>query len=340
MVIVDAPGHEKEWEEYVSSHPQAYHYHQWRWKAIIEQAFGHSTRYLIAREGETVHGVLPLTLMSSWLFGRFMVSVPFVNYGGLLVSTSAAAKALLEKAEAIAREIGARHIELRHIKPVGLGLQSKHHKVTLLLQLAQDVETQWKQFDCKLRNQIRKAEKSQLSTMLGREDCLEAFYAVFAQTMRDLGTPVYGKSFFASILEQFPTAKILLVNKEAATVAAGFMVSFRDTVEVPWAGSLKEYRPLCPNMLLYWEAMKWAMQGGFQTFDFGRSTPGEGTYRFKLQWGAVPIPLVWEYWMANQKKMPDLSPKNPKYQVAINLWKQLPLAVANQLGPVIVKNIP
>jgi serine/alanine adding enzyme len=338
MEVIDSTDQHEGWEEYVRSHPQACHYHQWEWKSVIEQVFGHTTRYLIAREEKTVQGILPLTLMSSWLFGRFMVSVPFVNYGGLLVSNSDAAKALLHKAEAIAREEGAQYMELRHIQPVGLGLQPKHHKVGLMLELAKDPETQWKQFDCKVRNQIRKAEKSGLSAALGREDCVQAFYEVFAHTMRDLGTPVYGRSFFETILKQFPSAHILLVKKGEVPVAAGFIFVFGDTVEVSWAGSLRDYRPLCPNMLLYWEVMKWAIQGGLKIFDFGRSTPGEGTYRFKLQWGATPFPLVWEYWIANRQPLPNLSPKNPKYRAAIMMWKKLPLAVANRLGPLIVKH--
>jgi len=338
MKVIDATTHPKEWGDYVTSHPQACHYHQWGWKSIIEQVFGHTTRYLIAREDKAVQGILPLTLMSSWLFGRFIVSVPFVNYGGLLVTTTEAATALLHKAQAIAREEGAQYMELRHIQPVGLGLQPKHHKVRLMLELAKDPESQWQQLDCKVRNQIRKAKKSELSTVLGREDCLDGFYEVFSITMRDLGTPVYGRSFFCTILAQFPSANILLVKKDEVPIAAGFIFTFRDTLEVAWAGSVRAYRPLCPNMLLYWETMKWAMKGGYQQFDFGRSTPGDGNYRFKLQWGATPSPLVWEYWTANQQPLPDLSPKNPKYHAAITMWKKLPLVVANRLGPLIVKH--
>ena len=336
--VIGSTAQHKEWDEYVSSHPQACHYHQGAWESVIAKSFGHTTKYLMAKEDNAVQGILPLTLMSSWLFGRFLVSVPFVNYGGLLVTTTGAATALLHKAQVIAREEGAQYIEFRHIQPIGLGLQPKHHKVRLMLELAKDSESQWQQFDCKVRNQIRKAEKSGLSAVLGRADCLDAFYEVFSITMRDLGTPVYGKYFFGYILEQFSSANILLVKKSEVPVAAGFIFTFGDLVEVAWAGSVRDYRPLCPNMLLYWEVMKWAIQGGYRQFDFGRSTPGEGTYRFKLQWGATPSPLVWEYWTANQQPLPNLSPNNPKYHAAINIWKKLPLAVANRLGPLIVKH--
>ena len=328
------------WEGYVHSNTDATHYHQWGWRNVIQEAFGHSPRYFMAYQGDRAQGILPLVLMRSRLFGRFLVSLPFVNYGGLLTINTEAAQSLLGRAQALVQEAGAAYIELRHRQPRGMGLQPKQHKVSLVLDLPGSPDRQWKNFDCKLRNQVRKAEKSKLYPEWGREECLEAFYRVFARTMRDLGTPVYPKGFFRSILHHFPSAKIVLIKKEKAAIAAGFMLSFRDTMEVPWAGSLQEYRPLCPNMLLYWEVIKQAIQDGVRVFDFGRSTPGEGTYRFKLQWGAVPIPLTWEYWSAERRPLPDLSPQNPKYHHAIRIWKRLPMVFANYLGPMIVKNIP
>ena len=110
-------------------------------------------------------------------------------------------------------------------------------------------------------------------------------------------------------------------------------------VEIPWASSIRDYNALCPNHLLYWHALETAITEGAEVFDFGRSTPGEGTFKFKEQWGAEPVPLHWEYWLASGA-LPDHSPKNPKFQLVIETWKRLPLAVANQLGPAIVRLIP
>ena len=93
-------------------------------------------------------------------------------------------------------------------------------------------------------------------------------------------------------------------------------------------------------MLLYWTVFKFACDRSFKTFDFGRSTPDEGTYRFKEQWGAKPVPLYWYYWIGKGGELPELNPKNPKYRVAIAMWKKLPVSVTKVVGPSIVRNLP
>ena len=341
IVVLDKSRALSLWEKFVSSHPQASNYHQLGWKTVIERSFGHETRYLLAMDQGAVVGLLPLAILKSRLFGRSVVSLPFLNYGGLLAKNTQAEEALVSAASQVALEEGAQSVELRHWKVHGLGLIPKHHKVTMLLPLASDVDTQWKQFDPKVRNQIRKAQKSGLTVQIGGKEFLSDFYAMFARNMRDLGTPVYGRVFFESILEVFPLhTRIFVVKYQKTPVAAGLSTIFKETMEVPWAGSLVEHRSMCPNMLLYWEAIQFGIQQGMNTFDFGRSTPGEGTYKFKAQWGAKAYPLVWEYWTKDGAPLPNISPTNAKFSLAIKMWKKLPLAVANLLGPAIVRAIP
>ena len=159
--------------------------------------------------------------------------------------------------------------------------------------------------------------------------------------MRELGTPVYPKSFFKNILETFQeSAWICSVYKDEEPVASGFLFGFKDRLDIPWASSKREYDRFNPNMLLYWNSLKFACENGYRIFDFGRSTPGEGTYKFKEQWGAKPIQLYWHYWLKNNGPLPELNPKNPKYQMAIKIWQKLPVAVTRFIGPMIVKNIP
>ena len=131
-----------------------------------------------------------------------------------------------------------------------------------------------------------------------------------------------------------------MVRQQATPVAAGIMLSDGDSIEVPWASSLSEYRALCPNHTLYWGVMQWAIEHRFRVLDFGRSTPDEGTFQFKRQWGAVPMPLCWEYELYGAAQLPDQSPKNPKFRVAIDLWKRCPLWFTNAVGPRIVRSIP
>jgi FemAB-related protein (PEP-CTERM system-associated) len=159
--------------------------------------------------------------------------------------------------------------------------------------------------------------------------------------MRDLGTPFYGKPFFYNILESFPeNSQIIVLRMNNQPVAAGFLIGYRDTLEIPWASTIRDVNQLSMNMLLYWEALKFAIQSGFRYFNFGRSSRDAGTFRFKQQWGAQPKQLYWHYWLGEQGELPTLNPSNPKYALLINLWKRLPVTLTRWLGPPIVKNLP
>lgn len=329
-----------QWSEYVVRQADATGYHEWAWRDVFERAFGCPPMYFAARRDGQIVGVLPTVLLDSWLFGRALVSLPFLNYGGVLADDDVAARALLDAAMAAAREHRCRHVELRHFRQRFVHLPCKRHKVTMMLTLP-PMPALWEGLDRKARNQVRKAQKSGLTYHEGGAELLDAFYAVFARNMRDLGTPVYSSRLFAEVLGAFPDrARIHVVSREATPVAAGLTFETRGTVEIPWASSVRDFNALCPNHLLYWNMLEGASARGCSMFDFGRSTPHEGTYKFKEQWGAQPVPLCWEYGMLTGGDMPNSSPTNPKFRLAIAMWKKLPLTVANRIGPMIVKAIP
>lgn len=330
-----------EWDRYVAAHPDATAYHLAAWQDVIEQSFGHRTFYLMARRGSRLVGVLPLVLIRSRLFSRCLVSLPFLDYGGVLAEDAVSERVLTDEAIRIARQTGVAHVELRHSRSRNLGLVTRNHKVSMRLELPGDAQQLWTRFASKLRSQIRRAQKVGFAARFGGQDELDAFYAVFAENMRDLGTPVHSKRFFARILERFPgTATICTTREGERPVAAGFLFRFGAEMQVQWASSLKRFNPSSPNMLLYWAMLEHACQSGMRSFDFGRSTPGSGTYRFKEQWGARPLPLCWDYWLDDGGELPDLNYANPKYAVAVRLWRRLPLTVANILGPRIIKYVP
>ena len=332
----DAPG----WDRFVSQHAQATGYHSWAWRHVFERALGHEAIYLIARgDGrDNITGVLPLVLINGFLFGRTLTSLPFVNYGGVVAASNEAAQALLDAASDLARTRRCRHIELRHFARQFPALPCKQHKVTMLL----DLELSgWDRLDRKVRNQIRKAQKSELIAEEGGADLVDPFYAVLARNMRDLGTPVLARKVFVEILREFPDrARLHVVRLHGVPVAAGLSFQTHRTIEVPWASSVRDYNGLCSNHLLYWSIIEFARNRGCSVLDFGRSTPGEGTYKFKEQWGARAVPLHWEYQLSSGSAVPNASPTNPKFRFAIELWRRLPLAVANRLGPPIVRTIP
>ena len=329
------------WDAYVKSHPKASGYHLAAWLGIIGRAFGHDTCALVAESTKGVVGVLPLVVFRSPLFGRFLVSMPFVNYGGILADTPATERALLDAAIGEARRCGASHLELRHTREVFAELRSRRHRVAMTLALESSVDKAWLQLDRKVRNQVRKAQKSGLRVEVTGATRLSAFYSIFAQNMRDLGTPVYGRRFFEEVLAAFPSnTRIFSVWLHDRPVAASLVYWHGETFEVPWASSISGFKHLCGNTLLYWEMLSFAIQQRFRTFDFGRSTPGEGTYHFKKQWGAESKELVWEYWLDREASLPDFSPKNPRFETAIDLWRRLPVPLTVLLGPRIVRNIP
>jgi FemAB-related protein (PEP-CTERM system-associated) len=333
----DAPA----WDAYVAAHPDASAYHAWSWRRVFEQAFDHECVYLAARRDGALTGVLPLVAFRSLLFGRFLVSLPFFNYGGLLAGDEGARRALVEAAGEAARERGARHVELRHVARQCEALPFRQHKVAMTLELAGTEDAQWKALDNKVRNQVRKAQKAGCVAETGGAELVDDFYEVFARNMRDLGTPVYGLQLFDETFRAAPEAcRVTLVRLGGRPVAAAITIDHRAGTENPWASSLREHRALCPNMLLYWEMLRGAIARGLRVFDFGRSTPDEGTFHFKRQWGAVPTPLHWEYVLLAGGALPDHSPANPRFAKAIALWQSLPLWLANAAGPSIVRHIP
>jgi FemAB-related protein (PEP-CTERM system-associated) len=339
--VITTDARPDEWDAFVNVHPDANRYQLWGWRRIFEDVFGHETIYLSARRGGVVVGVLPLVILRSRVFGSFAVSLPFVDGGGVCTSDGEAADLLVLRARQEAAERRLSHVELRHISRQFPELPVRQHKVGMCMPLAADAKQAWDALDRKVRNQVRKGEKSELATRSGGVELTDAFYEVFTRNMRDLGTPVYPRRLFEMTLRTFPeSARVFVVDKGEVVVAAGIALIHRGVIAVPWASSLREYRALSANNLLYWRMIEHGIASRCHTFDFGRSTPGEGTFQFKEQWGAQPFPLYWEYQMLNGAAPPELNPGNPKFKAAIATWKRLPVPLTAWLGPRIVRSIP
>jgi serine/alanine adding enzyme len=329
------------WGEYLTRSSQANLYHDPAWAGLIRSCFGHRTFFLAAQGKGALRGILPLVYLKSRIFGKALVSMPYFNYGGLLADDDAAVTELIASAVELKRELGADYIELRQSATLPSNLPVKSHKVIMLLPLPSDPEALLRNFKSKLRNQIRTPEKAGATFHWGGRELLDEFYGVFAENMRDLGTPVYSKLFFKAIVETFPAhCHIAVIRLSDQPVAAGFLLGFRGKLEIPWASSVRRYNRFSPNMLLYSGVLRQAILEGFQVFDFGRSTLDSGTYRFKQQWGAAPSPTYWYYPGQNEGRLPEHNPESAKFYWATQVWKRLPLAFTNRLGPAIVKNIP
>lgn len=332
------------WDNFLDALPNATPYHRSEFRDLIQKVFGHPTYYLSALDAEgTVCGVLPLVRLRSRLFGDFMVSMPYFNYGGALATEPAVAEALMERAATLGDELGVSHVEFRDVVSRGDRWPVRTDKVVMELALPVDEEALWKQVGPKIRAQVRRPHKDgrEISVERGGLELLPDFYRVFSINMRDLGTPVYGQGFFREILQRLDArARIILVKVSGQPAAAGFLLQGNERMEIPWASSLREFNGIGVNMLMYWEALRLSIERGCRVFDFGRSSVDSGTYRFKRQWGAEPRQLYWHYWLADGGELPALNPNNPKFRLAIRVWQKLPVAVANLLGPPIVRNLP
>ncbi|HXW68968.1 MAG TPA: FemAB family XrtA/PEP-CTERM system-associated protein [Dissulfurispiraceae bacterium] len=344
MNILSFTSEDKErWDKYVLESGSSSVYHLSGWKEVIENTFGHSTRYLLSENDQKgVQGILPVVQLKSLFFGNYMVSLPYFTYGGVCADGDDIRDELLGAAIAYAQSCNAGYLEMRHTGPMENGMPVKTVKVSMRLPLVNNADDLWKSFPAKLKSQIRRPSKEGLYSKLEKEEELNSFYKVFSINMRDLGTPVYSKLFFRNILRMFPELTWIcsVYAKNGNPVASGFLVGFKNLLEIPWASSLRSYNNLSPNMLLYWTVLKFACESGYASFDFGRSTPGEGTYKFKEQWGAQPVRLHWHYWLKNGGSLPELNPRNPKYRAAIEIWRRLPVGLTRLIGPAIVKNLP
>ena len=209
-----------EWDAFLLRQPAVNGYQQWGWRKILEDAFGHSTVYLAARDGTELVGVLPLVIFRSRIFGRFAVSLPFVDGGGVCALAPNIADALVERATTMASDLGLSHIELRHVTRQFPALPDRHPKVGMQMALAGTATAAWDALDRKVRNQVRKAEKSGLVARSGGAELLDQFYEVFARNMRDLGTPVYPRRLFEATLATFRSSTRVFVveHKEKVEV--------------------------------------------------------------------------------------------------------------------------
>lgn len=339
---VDPTGHLDRWEAFVRRRgrvPLSYHP---AWPAVLARGLGHAPYWLEAAAGDEVRGLLPLAYVRSLLFGRFLVGLPYLNYGGLIADDDATARLLIDRAVELAGQLGVRRLELRHERAVDHPALTAltGHKVHMRLGLPGSADALWKGVGSSVRNQVRKGEKSGLTVHWGGEERLDAFYAVFSRNMRDLGTPVFGRSLFLSVLRAFPgRAELCVVRLGDLPVAAALLLHGWDVTEVPSASSLRAYNGTCANMLMYWNLLLRAVERGQGTFDFGRSSPGSSTFRFKEQWGAEPHPAGWQYRL-HGGGVADTSRDNPRYRRFIRLWKRLPVPLTRWIGPPIVRGIP
>jgi FemAB-related protein (PEP-CTERM system-associated) len=307
---------------------------------IMADVLGHEPVYMVARAADGKwRGVLPLVRVRSRLFGDYLISMPFLNYGGPL-GTPAAQARLAEAAVGTAKRFGVDLLELRSRHAVPYDLRLSQRKITVLLDLPTSAEDLWSDgLPAKLRSQIRRPLKEGMEARFGLEH-VDAYYEVFARNMRDLGTPVLPRALFERIAAVLSDLAVVgAVYWRERPVAAGWGFRWGDEFEMTWASSLREHNRSAPNMLLYWSFMKRMIDGKVRVFNFGRCTPQGGTHRFKRQWGGVDAPLPWAQWSPGDVAATP-SPDRPLFRLATAAWGRMPLNLANRLGPLLARKLP
>jgi FemAB-related protein (PEP-CTERM system-associated) len=326
------------WDAFVEASPAATFFHLSGWQTVLQKSFSYRPcHYYIERNGQ-ICGILPLLHIKSRLFGNRLTSTPFC-VGGSPVSESAEIDDLLDrKAISLLGEFSADYIEYRdpHRERAGWIKQSDLY-ATFLGELDADADRQLKRIPRKQRAVLRKAMNSEALTWTLDEDT-DDLYALYAVSVRNLGTPVFPKRYFRNLKLEFGDAcEVLTVRHQGRPVNSVVSFYFRDRVMPYYTGSLPEARTLGANDLMYWQVMRRAVERGCKVFDFGRSKVGTGPYHFKRNWGFEPRSVIHQFYLRDGREMPHVNPTNPKYRALIELWRRLPLPVANALGPYLVK---
>lgn len=327
-----------EWDAFVAAGGAAALGHAAAWASVLREAYGLVPRYLAARDpAGRLAGVLPLSSFRT-LRGRLeLVSLPFLDEAGVVATTPDAESALLDAALALVRRCGADALELRQGAPLRAAPPpAVGDRVDLVLRLAASEEAQWRSLPAKVRNQTRKAQREGLCIASGSVDELRrAFHRVFRVNMRDLGSPVHAERFFAAAAARFgPRLRFVVATRDDRPVGGLVAIHFAGTVSVPWASTLRSERARCPNNLIYWEALRWAIAEGAARFDFGRSPRDSGTWRFKRGWGAEERSLLWMRMAPDGTALPlRRAGDSAALRRVSRLWTALPVPVTALLGP-------
>ncbi len=327
------------WDAFVMSCPQATFFHRAAWQKIIGDVFRHDTYFLYAELGGQITGVLPLAHVSSLLFGSSLVGLPFAVYGGVAATTPQAADALEAEAQAIARRLGVEHLELRNMHQRHPDWPTQDLYVTFRKEILPQEDANMLAIPRKQRAMVRKGIKNGLASEI--DDNVDRFFALYADNVHRHGTPALPKSYFRALQAEFGAdCEVLTVTgPDGRLLSSVLSFYFRDEVLPYYAGDDESARDLAANDFKYWELMRRSCARGLKLFDYGRSKQGTGSFAFKKNWGFVPTPLHYEYCLYKRDAIPQNNPSNAKYRLLIETWRRMPIAMANWLGPFIVRSL-
>jgi FemAB-related protein (PEP-CTERM system-associated) len=330
-------------DDYVRAHPLGTPFHLSGWNRAVARGCGQTNQYLLDETDGAIVGLLPLTVVHSPLFGRALVSSAFAVGGGAIADDEAVAQALIDEAVVMAGRLTCPTVELRGgMMSAGAGW---HHDDTTYLgfvrDLAADDEAELLAIPRKQRAEVRRALGFELTVETGSVEAdRAAHYAVYSESVRNLGTPVFPRALFDAVLDELgDEADILTVRHAGVPIASVLSLYWRGAVMPYWGGGTSAARGLRANDLMYYALMNHARRRGCTRFDFGRSKAGTGPAAFKRNWGFEGQPLAYAKFAADGEAPRDINPLNPKYRLQVALWQKLPLSLANRIGPMIARGL-
>jgi FemAB-related protein (PEP-CTERM system-associated) len=334
MAEPDAPA----WDAWVTAHPHGTFFHLSGWRTVIREALGHRVHYLLAERDGALEGVLPLAETRSLLFGHALISTPMCVYGGVIAANAEAAAALHAAARQRAQDLGVDHLELRNREVANPEWPRKPLYVRFRKQLQAEPEKNLQAIPRKQRAMVRKGISAGLTAEL--DASATRLYALYCESVRNLGTPVFSRSVLDGLLKVFANqTEIRTIIHKGIAVASVMSFYFRDEVLPYYGGGSLAARGCAANDFMYWSLMEHAATRGVRLFDFGRSKVGSGSYRFKTHWGFEPQELQYEYFLVRSTKVPETDPTNPKYRLPILVWRRLPIGLTRLIGPPIARHL-
>jgi FemAB-related protein (PEP-CTERM system-associated) len=337
---LEASAHAR-WDSFVLSHPKGTFFHQTAWMHVIAKTYGFQPYYFYAECDGQVTGIAPVFLVSNWLSGRCLISLPFAVYGGVCAANVESQEALLTHIEQLAREERVEYVELRNRDGnLRRGYYANTRYATFTIPLSSDSGKLYSAFPKDVRYMIRKGEKANLAVRTGNNQ-LEIFYHLMTINLRRLGTPAFPLALFKNLICEYKDQiDLTVVYLGDRAVAGGMSFRFRDWMQPYYIGSLPEAKSVAANDFLWWKLIEKAAQAGCRTFDFGRSKKGSGNFTFKEKWNPVIETLSYQTRLVGGKDVPNFSPTNPKFELATTIWKKLPLGLTRALGPRVVRWFP
>jgi FemAB-related protein (PEP-CTERM system-associated) len=326
------------WDAFVEGHTEATFFHRAGWRRVIESSFGHRPYFTYVKQGDEIRGVLPLVHVKSRLFGNRLVSSPFCVRGGPLTLDDEARRKLDDYCLDLADNLNVDFIEYRSDKVTKPDWVCNDDLYFLFRkEIDTSTEANLKAIPRKQRAVVRKTLKAdELRDEVDHDP--DRFYDIYAVSVRNLGSPVFSKRYCQNLKQEFgdDCEFLIVTGPDGATVTGVLQFYFRDEVLPYYGGGSLQARRYGAHDFMYWRSICRAAERNVRIFDFGRSKVGTGTFSFKKNWGFQPQALSYEYKLIRGNSLPNANALNPKYQLMINMWKRLPLPIANTIGPHLV----